>query len=71
MTDECHRPQFGLITGFANNLRKALPKDSFICFTGTPVDSKDANTAAVFGESPSYPLQRAGGGQLLMPMPIP
>lgn len=50
IADECHRTQYGLITGFANNLRRALPNASFIGFTGTPVDSKDADTVSVFGE---------------------
>jgi type I restriction enzyme R subunit len=50
IADECHRTQYGLITGFANNLRRALPNASYIGFTGTPVDSKDADTVSVFGE---------------------
>ena len=50
IADECHRTQYGLIKGFANNLRRALPNASFIGFTGTPVDSKDADTVGVFGE---------------------
>jgi type I restriction enzyme R subunit len=50
MADEAHRTQYGLLDGFASNLRKALPKASFIGFTGTPVDTKDADTEKVFGE---------------------
>ena len=50
IADECHRTQYGLIQGFARNLRKAVPNASFIGFTGTPVDSKDADTVSVFGE---------------------
>lgn len=50
MADEAHRTQYGLLDGFASNLRKALPNASFIGFTGTPVDSKDADTQEVFGE---------------------
>ena len=49
MADEAHRTQYGLLDGFASNLRKALPNASFIGFTGTPVDSKDADTEEVFG----------------------
>lgn len=49
MADEAHRTQYGLLDGFASNLRKALPRASFIGFTGTPVDSKDADTEEVFG----------------------
>ncbi|MGE5944444.1 MAG: type I restriction endonuclease subunit R [Flavobacteriales bacterium] len=49
MADEAHRTQYGLLDGFASNMRKALPNASFIGFTGTPVDSKDADTQDVFG----------------------
>jgi type I restriction enzyme R subunit len=51
MADEAHRTQYGLLDGFASNLRKALPNASFIGFTGTPVDSKDADTQEVFGDT--------------------
>ncbi len=50
MADEAHRTQYGLLDGFAANLRKALPNASFIGFTGTPVDNKDADTEDVFGK---------------------
>ena len=33
IADECHRTQYGLIEGFAHNLRNALPNASFIGFT--------------------------------------
>ena len=36
--------------GFAKHLRDALPSATFIGFTGTPVESTDRNTKAVFGE---------------------
>lgn len=49
MADEAHRTQYGLLDGFASNMRKALPNASFIGFTGTPIDSKDADTVEVFG----------------------
>ena len=49
MADEAHRTQYGLLDGFASNMRRALPNASFIGFTGTPVDSKDADTQEVFG----------------------
>jgi type I restriction enzyme R subunit len=35
--------------GFAKYMRDALPNATFIGFTGTPVEKKDANTPAVFG----------------------
>lgn len=48
--DEIQKTQYSLIDGYASNLRKALPNASFIGFTGTPVDSKEANSVDVFGE---------------------
>jgi type I restriction enzyme R subunit len=50
IADEAHRTQYGLLDGYAANLRAALPNASFIGFTGTPVDKKDADTEALFGE---------------------
>ena len=50
MADEAHHTQYGLLDGFASNMRRALPNASFIGFTGTPVDSKDADTQEVFGD---------------------
>ena len=50
IADEAHRTQYGLLDGYAANLRTALPNASFIGFTGTPVDSKDADTEELFGE---------------------
>jgi len=38
-----------LAYGFAKYLRDALPNATFIGFTGTPVESTDINTPAVFG----------------------
>ena len=52
MADEAHRTQYGFKDGgFAQNIRKALPNASFIGFTGTPVDSKAADTEQVFGKT--------------------
>ncbi|EAR16647.1 type I restriction endonuclease subunit R [Robiginitalea biformata] len=60
MADEAHRTQYGLLDGFASNLRKALPNASFIGFTGTPIDKKDADTEAVFGSViHTYDIQQA------------
>jgi type I restriction enzyme R subunit len=60
IADEAHRSQYGfagkvdtetgqLAYGFARHLRDALPNASFIGFTGTPVETADHNTRAVFG----------------------
>ena len=36
--------------GYAQHLRDALPKATFVAFTGTPVSSSDRDTRAVFGD---------------------
>jgi len=38
-----------LVYGFAKYLRDALPKATYVGFTGTPIESTDVNTPAVFG----------------------
>ena len=50
IADEAHRSQYNFIGGFAEHLRSALPHASFIGFTGTPIETGDASTRAVFGE---------------------
>jgi len=61
IADEAHRSQYGfkarierrtgeIAYGFAKYLRDALPNASFIGFTGTPIETDDVNTPAVFGE---------------------
>ncbi|MBL8816064.1 MAG: type I restriction endonuclease subunit R [Planctomyces sp.] len=60
IADEAHRSQYDLIDGLARKLRDALPNASFIGFTGTPIEQKDANTRAIFGDYISiYDIQRA------------
>lgn len=61
MADEAHRTQYGFKDGgFAQNIRRALPNASFIGFTGTPVDSKDADTEQVFGKTiHTYDIKQA------------
>lgn len=62
MADEAHRSQYGFGAqvqktnndvstkyGYAKYMRDALPNASFVGFTGTPVESTDKNTPAVFG----------------------
>lgn len=46
MTDEAHRSQYDL---FALNMRNALPRASFIGFTGTPLMGDEEKTREVFG----------------------
>ncbi len=50
IADEAHRTQYGLEEGFALQLRRALPKASFIGFTGTPISFAGADTESVFGQ---------------------
>jgi type I restriction enzyme R subunit len=58
-----------LIQGFARNLRKAVPNASFIGFTGTPVDSKDADTVSVFGEIiHTYDIRQATEDHAVVPI---
>ena len=60
IADEAHRSQYEFVDGYAHHMRDALPNASFIGFTGTPIELKDANTRAVFGEHISiYDIQRA------------
>ncbi|NNJ24643.1 type I restriction endonuclease subunit R [Alienimonas chondri] len=60
VADEAHRSQYDLIDGLARNLRDALPGASFLGFTGTPIETTDADTRAVFGEYVSiYDVRQA------------
>ncbi|MBW7471157.1 type I restriction endonuclease subunit R [Marinobacter sp. F4218] len=70
ISDEAHRSQYGLKAtlkkdgtykfGFARHMRDALPNASFIGFTGTPIESEDKDTRAVFGDYVSiYDIQDA------------
>ncbi|MDF1690186.1 MAG: type I restriction endonuclease subunit R [Cycloclasticus sp.] len=46
--------------GYSKHLRDALPRATFIGFTGTPIDSADKDTRAVFGDYVSiYDIQDA------------
>jgi type I restriction enzyme R subunit len=60
IADEAHRSQYGfkmqvnqktgqIAYGFAKYLRDALPNASFIGFTGTPIETGDVSTPAIFG----------------------
>ncbi len=63
IADEAHRSQYGFgkhfvvnrdgvreAIGFAEYLRQALPNATFVGFTGTPIEERDRNTQAVFGD---------------------
>ena len=69
IADEAHRSQYEFIDGFAKHMRDALPKASFIGFTGTPVELRDANTRAVFGDYISvYDIRRAVEDKATVPI---
>ncbi len=80
MADEAHRSQYGFTAkqdketgkvsyGFARNIRDGLPNASFIGFTGTPIELRDANTRAVFGDYVSvYDIQRAVEDKATVPI---
>ena len=50
-------------------MRDALPNASFVGFTGTPIELRDANTRAVFGDYISiYDIQRAVEDEATVPI---
>ncbi|MBW2558310.1 MAG: type I restriction endonuclease subunit R [Deltaproteobacteria bacterium] len=66
ITDEAHRTQYGTL---ALNMRNALPKASYIGFTGTPLFKEDEITRRVFGGYVStYDFQRAVEDNATVPL---
>jgi type I restriction enzyme R subunit len=60
IADEAHRSQYDFVDGFARRLRDALPKATYLGFTGTPIESTDRSTRQVFGDYIDiYDLTRA------------
>ena len=69
IADEAHRSQYDFIDGYARHMRDALPKASFVGFTGTPIELRDANTRAVFGDYISiYDIRRAVEDRATVPI---
>ena len=80
IADEAHRTQYGFgakinketgekTYGFAKYLRDALPNASYIGFTGTPIESTDVNTPAVFGDYIDvYDIHRAVEDEATVPI---
>ena len=69
IADEAHRSQYDFIDGFARHMRDALPNASFVGFTGTPIELRDANTRAVFGDYISiYDIQRSVEDRATVPI---
>jgi type I restriction enzyme R subunit len=60
IADEAHRSQYDFLDGYARHLRDALPNATYLGFTGTPIESSDKSTQAVFGDYVDiYDLTRA------------
>ncbi|WP_300014307.1 type I restriction endonuclease subunit R [Pseudonocardia sp.] len=60
IVDEAHRSHYDRIRGFARSIRDALPRATFIAFTGTPISFADRDTQEVFGDVIDvYDLTRA------------
>lgn len=69
IADEAHRSQYDFIDGYAKHMRDALPNASFIGFTGTPIESTDRNTQAVFGNYVDiYDIQQAVNDKATVPI---
>jgi type I restriction enzyme, R subunit len=69
IADEAHRSQYDFIDGFAKHLRDALPNATFIGFTGTPIETTDKNTQAVFGNYVDiYDIQQAVEDKATVPI---
>ncbi|MFZ5430332.1 MAG: type I restriction endonuclease subunit R [Bacteroidota bacterium] len=69
IADEAHRSQYDFIDGFAKHLRDALPNATFIGFTGTPIETTDKNTQAVFGNYVDiYDIQQAVKDKATVPI---
>ena len=80
VSDEAHRSQYGdkakfnaktgkYTFGYSKHMRDALPAASFIGFTGTPIDSADKDTRAVFGDYVSiYDIQDAVDDRVTVPI---
>ena len=60
IVDEAHRSHYDSLDGYARHLHDALPRATFIAFTGTPISFDDRNTQEVFGSYVDiYDLTRA------------
>jgi len=82
IADEAHRSQYGLGkkfvvangavregVGFAEYLRQALPNATFVGFTGTPIEERDRNTEAVFGDViDTYDMTQAVADKATVPI---
>jgi type I restriction enzyme R subunit len=66
ISDEAHRTQYGLLS---LNMRNALPRASFLGFTGTPLFKEDEATRRMFGDYIStYDFQRSVDDHATVPL---
>ena len=66
IADEAHRSQYREL---AMNLRRAVPKASFMGFTATPIEFQDRSTTLVFGDYISvYSMDRARRHRVVVPI---
>ncbi|PMP66019.1 MAG: restriction endonuclease subunit R [Thermodesulfobacterium geofontis] len=66
IADEAHRSQY---RDLARNLRKAIPKASFMGFTATPIELADRDTYLVFGEPISiYTMDKGIRHRVIVPI---
>lgn len=80
IADEAHRSQYGLkahvrtsdaklVYGHAKYMRDALPNANYIGFTGTPIETSDKSTPAVFGDYVDiYDIQQAVDDKATVPI---
>jgi type I restriction enzyme R subunit len=69
IADEAHRSQYDFIDGYARHMRDALPKATFVGFTGTPLELDDRDTRAVFGDYiDRYDIRRAVEDEATVPI---
>lgn len=66
ITDEAHRSQYDTL---ALNMRSALPRASFVAFTGTPLIAGEERTREVFGDYVSvYDFQQSVADKATVPL---
>ncbi len=70
LADEAHRSHYNFTsTGFAQNLRDALPNAAFIGFTGTPLEEQVRSTRNVFGGYlDRYTIKQAEEDGIVVPL---
>lgn len=67
LVDESHRTQYGTLHAL---MRKVLPNACYVGFTGTPLSSREKNTARKFGGliEPAYTIRQAVADGAVVPL---